>query len=487
MEVLTTRLRELNPEQETIRAIHAPGIGLSPGGRDVLGQMSMLLAGLVGLVLLLTCSNVANLFLAGIGLLAGILFGTAPAWTTVSGNLVESLRQGGASGGRGRARWRDAFVVTQLAISLGLVAGAAMLGRSLVHARGSDAGFELDGMIVGFLSLGSTGRYTEETVPGFVERLLAELETRPWAREATVANQSPIAGGHSRATVRPADRPEGEIGFEAEHVVVGPRYFETLGLEIVRGRPLGGLRDEPEQVVVVNEALAALFWPNQDPLGREIRGQGGIWRIVGVARSVQMRSLRSAANPGVYYPMSQMSVGSVVLHVRVDGPAERAIRELREVVAVVDPELPLRAPIDLRAAALDSVRELRVFGVLVTGFAVLALVLAAIGLYGLVAYGVSQRVREMGIRLALGAKPSALVGLVLRRSLMVSLVGVTVGLGLAVLLGKAIRGMLFGVSAGDPVTLLAAASILFATAALAAWIPARRAARVDATVSLRAE
>jgi ABC-type antimicrobial peptide transport system permease subunit len=240
-------------------------------------------------------------------------------------------------------------------------------------------------------------------------------------------------------------------------------------------------------VVVINEALAARFWPGQDPIGREIGGQGEVWRIVGVARDVQMRSLRSPANPGVYYPMSQMSVGSVVLHVRVDGPAERAIRELREVVAVVDPELPLRAPIDLRAAALDSVRELRVFGVLVTGFAVLALVLAAIGLYGLVAYGVSQRVREMGIRLALGAKPSALVGLVLRRSLMVSLVGVTVGLGLAVLLGKAIRGMLFGVSAGDPVTLLAAASILFATAALAAWIPARRAARVDATVSLRAE
>jgi len=561
-EVLTARLRELNPEQETIRALVAPGIGLSPGGRDVLSQMSLLLAGLVGLVLLLTCSNVANLFLArgagrtgevgirmalgagrfrlvrqlvtesllvatlatlmavplvaaagsilphllpgpvsaslapdarvflflaGIGLLAGILFGTAPAWTTVSGNLVESLRQGGASGGRSRARWRDAFVVTQLAISLGLVAGAAMLGRSLVHARGSDAGFEMDGMIAGFLSLGSSGRYTEESVPPFVERLLAELETRPWARGATVANQSPIAGGHSRSTVRPADRPEGEIGFEAEYTVVGPRYFETLGLEIVRGRPLGGLRDEPERVVVVNEALATLFWPGQDPIGRELRGQGSTWRIVGVARDVQMRSLRSAANPGVYYPLSQRSIGTVALHVRVDGPAERAIRELREVVAVVDPELPLSAPIDLRAAALESVRELRVFGVLVTAFAALALMLAAIGLYGLVAYGVSQRIREMGIRLALGARPGALVGLVLRRSLMVSLVGVTVGLGLAVLLGKAIRGMLFGVSAGDPATLLAAASILFVTAALAAWIPARRAARVDATVSLRAE
>jgi len=561
MEVLTRRLRELNPEQETIRAIHAPGIGLSPGGRDVLGQMSMLLAGLVGLVLLLTCSNVANLFLArgagrtgevgirmalgagrfrlvrqlvtesllvatlatlmavplvaaagsilphllpgpvsaslapdgrvflflaGIGLLAGILFGTAPAWTTVSGDLVESLRQGGASGGRRRARWRDAFVVTQLAISLGLVAGATMLGRSVVEARGSDAGFDMDGMIAGFLSLGSTGRYSPETVPTFVERLLAELETRPWVRGATVASQSPIAGGHSRATVQPADRPEGEIGFEAEHTVVGPKYFETLGLEIVRGRPLGGLRDEPERVVVINEALANFFWPGQDPIGRELRGPEP-WRVVGVARDVQMRSLRSAANPGVYYPLSQQSVGSLALHVRVDGPAERAIRELRAVVAVVDPELPLGAPIDLRAAALDSVRELRVFGVLVTGFAVLALVLAAIGLYGLVSYGVSQRIREMGIRLALGARPGALVGLVLRRSLVVSLVGVVVGLGLALLLGQAIRGMLFGVSAWDPTTLIAAALVLFVTAARAAWIPARRAARVDATVSLRAE
>jgi ABC-type antimicrobial peptide transport system permease subunit len=239
--------------------------------------------------------------------------------------------------------------------------------------------------------------------------------------------------------------------------------------------------------VVINEALAARFWPGQDPIGRQLRGQGSIWRIVGVARDVQMRSLRSTANPGVYYPMSQMSVGSLALHVRVDGPAEPAIRELREAVAIVDSELPLVAPSDLRAAALESVRELRVFGMLVTGFAALALMLAAIGLYGLVAYGVSQRIREMGIRLALGARPGALVGLVLRRSLLVALVGVGLGLGLAILLGKAIRGMLFGVSAGDPVTLLAAASILFATAALAAWIPARRAARVDATVSLKAE
>lgn len=562
MEVLTAQVREANPEQETIRALMAPGIGLDPESRGAVGQMSLLLAGIVGLVLLLTCSNVANLFLArgagrstevgirmalgagrsrlvrqlvtesllvaglatlmavplvaaadsilphlipdqlatslapdgrvylflaGIGLLAGVLFGTAPAWTTVSGNLVDSLRQGGSLGGRSRARWRDAFVVAQLAISLGLVAGAALLGRSVLHARASDPGVNLDGMIAGVTNLASTGRYTLDQGTDLVGRLLAELEAQPWVLAATVANQAPIAGGHARASVIPADRPDDDIGVEAEYTVVGPRYFETLGLTILRGRAFAGLREEAEQVVVVNEALANRFWPGEDPIGQEILRRGTTWRVIGVVRNVQMRSLRAAANPGVYYPWHQAPEGVVSIHVRVAGPSERAFPELRRVVANVDPELPVGTTIDLRAASLDSVRELWTYGVLIAGFAVLALVLAAIGLYGLVSYSVSQRVREMGIRLALGARPSALVGLVMRRTLLVAVVGVAGGIGVAVLLGQALRGTLFGVDAGDPSALLAAAVILFVTAVVAAWIPARRAARVDATVSLKAE
>jgi hypothetical protein len=257
---------------------------------------------------------------------------------------------------------------------------------------------------------------------------------------------------------------------------------------VVQGRSLRGSADEPEQVVVINEALAARFWPDRNPIGREILGPGGTpWSVVGVVRDVQMRSLRSAANPAVYYPLHHAWDANLVIHARVEGPTGTAVRELRRVVATLDPELPLGSVVDLRVATSDSIREVRVFGLLVGGFALLSLILAAIGLYGLVAYGVAQRVREMGIRLALGARPESLVGLVLRRSLVVAGIGVLAGLALALALGKALGGLLFGVEAGSPPVLLAAAGFLFGTALLAAWLPARRASRVDATVSLKAE
>jgi predicted permease len=561
MDVVTNRLREAASVNRDIRILLARGVGLDPGEEAQARQISLLLLGIVGLVLLITCTNVANLFLArgasratevgvrmamgagrtrlirqlvteslllallatalavpllrlaggllphvfpyslsvpltadgrvylflaGVGLLAGILFGVWPAWAAATRDVTHALRDARSTGGRGRTRLRDALVVTQLALSLGLVAGATLLGRSVLNARAADPGFDPRGLVVGRVSLDPTGRYDERSGRALFRRLLAAVEALPGVRSATLANVTPIAGGHSRATVRPADHPD-DVDYEAEMVVVGPRYFQTLGIPVVQGRALRSFDDEPERVVVVNQALARMFWPGETAVGKELAGDPG-WRVVGVVGDVQMRSLRAAGRPAVYYPMSQRYSSVMALHVRTDGGSTSAVaRALPGAVQSVDPELPVSSVVSLQDALASSMGETRTIATLLAVFAALALVLASVGLYGLVSYGVSQRAREMGIRLALGARPEGLVRLVLVRGL--GLAGAGLGLGLAVAFGmaRALGGLLYRVGPGDAPSLVMASAVLLATAVLAAWIPARRASRVDAAVSLREE
>jgi predicted permease len=557
MTVVSTRLREASSVNEDIEVLLAQGVGLDPEDRREARRVSATLAVIVGLVLLLTCTNVANLFLAratarstevgvrmamgagrarllrqlmtessmlaalatllavpvvlaagdllpalfpyrlavsvgadarvwgfllAIGLTTGLLFGAAPAWASSRRDVAGVLRDGAGTGGRSRTRLRDGLVVAQLGLSLGLVAGAALLGRSIMNARSADAGFEPAGLVAGVVDLFSSGRYDEAAGTELFRAVLAEARNTPGVRSATLANQMPLVGGHSRATVRPAEREE--PAFEAEYIVVGPDYFETLGIPIVRGRGLRGLDDEPERVVVVNEALAAMYWPGEDAVGKELEGQGRWW-VVGVAGDVQMRSLRSRANPAVYYPAAHLYSPLMVLHLRTGTGAGIDATVVRRSVAAVDPQLPVGTVVDLGGALAASMGETRTIGYLLTVFAVLALVLAVVGLYGLVAYGVSQRVREIGIRIALGAEPESLVRLVLARGIGIALLGVGLGFLVAFGLGSALRGLLFGVEHTDPPTLAAAAALLLGAAGLAAWLPARRASRVDAAVSLR--
>ena len=561
MDGVTARLREASDVNENIRVLLAEGVGLAPEERAEGQGMAVLLGMIATLVLILTCANVGNLFLAratgrtgevsvrqalgagrgrlvrqlvtesvvlsglatllafplvvwaadllpvifpyttsvsfapdvrvyaflvAVGLLAGLFFGLAPAWSVAQDDVGKTLREGGTTGARHRTRLRDALVVGQLAISLGLIAGAALLGRSVVNASLADPGFNPDGLVVGFANLRTTGRYDEEAGIRFQERLLAELQERPGVRSAALASQTPVLGGHARATVRPADRPD-EPGaeYDAEETVVTPAYFATLGVPLVRGRLFRAPALEPEPVVIVNEALAARFWPDQDPIGQAIDGGMGAMRVVGLVGDVQMRSLRNAARPGVYYPFHQGRTSVVAVHVRVQGTTADAASTVRSAVAAIDPELPVTGLTELRAGLGASLSDTRTFGVLVTVFAGLALILSLIGLYGMVSHTVASKAREMGIRMALGAGGGHLVGLVLRRWGALALLGVLLGVGLAAGLGKALESTLFGVSPNDPVIVGGAGLLLVVTSLLAAWLPARRATKVDAVVSLR--
>lgn len=435
-------------------------------------------------------------FLAAVGIAAGLLFGAVPSWVASRRDVSDVLREGGASGGRERTRVRNALVVGQLALSLALVSGAVLLGRSVLNAREADPGFEPDGLVVGFVNLAASGRYDQDSATDFQRNVVEELERIPGVRSAAVANQAPVLGGHSRSSIVPLEQAEDpEASVEAEYTVVTPGYFETLGIPLLRGRTFRAPAEEPEPVVVVNEALARRFWPDHSPsgsdgpdaVGKELVRGGRVLRVVGVVADVQMRSLRAPANPGVYYPHHQGSASYLALHVRAERPTGPLMPAVRRAVAAVDAELPVTGLTELRGGITRSLSDTRAFALVVSAFAVLALVLSLIGLYALVTHGVSERRRELGIRLALGAERSQLVRLVLFRALALAGIGIVVGLALAAALGQALRGVLFGVSASSPLPLIGSAAALVVMSAVAAWVPARRASRVDAAVSLRNE
>lgn len=557
MPVVDARLREASVENQDMEALLAEGVGLDPEGRREARQISTALLLIVGLVLLITCSNVANLFLArasgrrtetGIrvaigaarsrlarqhltesmaiavfatllavpivlladdllpllfpytlsaslapdgrvygflvatGLLTGIVFGAAPAWAASRQDVGHALRESSATGGRTRTRMRDGLVVAQLGLSLGLVAGAALLGRSVLNASNAEPGFEADGLTAGSVDLYSTGRYDETTGPAFFERLLDEAKRIPGVRSAALANAAPLTGGHARATVRPSGRDD--VSFEAEYMIVTSEYFETLQIPVRRGRTFNTGVPGPERVVVVNEALAGMFWPGEDPVGQEIE-RGGTWRVIGVVGDVQMRSLRSRANPAVYYPAAMNYSPWMTLHLAGVGGIPVDATATREALAAVDPEVPLPTIANLQVAMTASMGETRTIGYLVGAFALLALTLAVVGLYGLVSFGASQRVREIGIRIALGARPESLVHLLVSRGLRLSALGCVFGVIVAFALGSTLRSLLFGVSHTDVITLGGAGVLMIGVTAVAAWIPARRASRIDAVISLR--
>jgi len=561
MDRVTAGLRAAWEQNGDIRPLLAPGLGLTPEERAEGQRIFLLLGGIAFMVLLLTCANVGNLFLAraatretemgirqalgagktrlvrqlvtesvamalaaavitvpvltgagttlkalfpfsltvplapdfrvylflgGVALLAGVLFGTAPALALARRDVAHTLREGASTGGRSRTRLRDVLVVGQLAISLGLVSGAALLGRSVLNASRADPGFDPDGVLVGFINLAASGRYEGQSLVDYQRRLLSALEQIPGVETAALAGQAPILGGHSRSTVAAADRPDDpRASFEAEYVVVTPGYFETLDIPLLQGRTLRPPEEEPERVVVVNETLARLFWPGQEAVGQELVRREDRFRVVGVVGDVQMRSLRSPANPGVYYPFHQEEERYLSVHLKSRGPAMSLVSGLKEAVAAVDPEVPVTGITDLRSGLSRSLSETRAFGIVVAVFAGLALALSVVGLYGLMAYGVTQRIREMGIRMALGAPGRELVRLVLARGLVLSGFGLVLGLGVALAVGQALKGALFGVGAANPTALAGSAVLLLGAGLVAAWIPARRASRVDAAVSLR--
>ena len=425
-----------------------------------------------------------------------LVFGIAPAWSLSRTALGETLKDSGgrSTGGRGGAV-RHALVVAELAMSLVLVTGAGLLLRSLQKLESVDLGFARDGILTFQLQLPSS-RYGKDPEAGaFHDRLMERLRALPGVSAAETMMGLPLT---SDRYARLAFGKEGAPRDPAHPMIahfnaVSPGVFSMLRVPVLRGRPLSSddTLSRPK-VALINEALVRRFFSGHEPLGRRIALTGDPkhedWTtIVGVVRDFRDTSAASEPDPQIYTPYVQNTSNGFFVLLRTGRSRAGLMAEVRRQVAAVDPEQPLYGVHSFDEIIGSSFGQPRFRAMLLGGFGLLALLLAAVGVYGVMAYSVAQRTREIGIRMALGAAAGNVLGLMLRQVFRLSLLAVAVGLAGAAALSRGLGSLLYGVAPTDPTTFAAVAALLLGVATLAAYIPARRASRVDPTVALRHE
>ncbi len=427
-------------------------------------------------------------FTLGASLVASVLVGLAPALQSSRPELVPALKDGGGAG-RGGSRMRRLLVGAQVALSLVLLVGAALVLKSLANARHLPLGFEPERQLLAGADLDLQG-YDKTRGRELFRALEERVDALPGVTAAAWAQRIPLtfSDASTSAVAEGYVTPEGSNPPSINFNQVGPGYFEALGLPLQAGRgfePADG--PEGQRVIVVNRAFADKYWPGADPLGKRVNTFGGEHVVVGVAATGKYFSLGEAPKPYMYLPIERYYDGSRVLHVRTAGDPTPLLEAVRREIQALDPNLPVR-DLKLMKAQLGFVLfPARLAAVVVSVFAVLALLLASVGLYAVIAFWVSQRTPEIGIRMALGARAADVQRLVMRQGLSLTGAGLAAGLALGVGLAALATKVLYGISPGDPRNYLAAAALLAVVALAATLIPARRATRVDPTRALRAQ
>jgi putative ABC transport system permease protein len=393
---------------------------------------------------------------------------------------------------------RQALVVSEVALAVVLVVGASLLVKSFWKMQRVDPGFVPDRMLVVQIQLPQSryaGYADGDRVRAFYADLYTRLAARPEVQSVAVAMQHPLAPGWT-SSFTIAGREPPPAGQEPESSIrpIMPGYFRAVGAKLLRGREIqesDGV-DAPG-VVVVNEAFAKLHFPNEDPIGRQVhrsswwKGMPALFEIVGIVADERFQGPRAAADPATYFSFAQFTFNDNWLLVRTKNDAKAFIPLLRQTVWAMDRDLPLENVRTMDEILGDSVADSRFNTVLLSLFAVVALVLAAIGIYGVLAFTVAQRTSEIGIRMALGAQRSSVLRLVVGNGLALALIGVAIGAVGALVATRALERLVFGVSTTDPVVFGFVAVTLTAVAATAALVPALRASRVDPIVALRSE
>jgi predicted permease len=420
-----------------------------------------------------------------------LLFGLLPALQASRRDSMPSLKNGTTPAGSSRRRLRDALVVAEVSLSLALLVAAGLCVRSVHVARQLDPGFSPRGVLLTSLDLFPAG-YTPQTGRAFYRQLLDRLSALPGVEAATLARRVPLGfKGNSSSTVtvdgyEPARGESISVSLNR----VGADYLKTMRIPLVAGRDLARHDEEgAPDVAVVSETTARRFWRDRDPIGGRFRFNGEQeWiTVVGVARDVKMSTLNEQPRPFVYLPILQHYHPSAVIHVRTAGDPASLAAPIRQVVQAIDPRLPTFATRTLEAHTGAATFQPRMAGSLLSVFGGLAVTLAAIGLYGVLAFVVSRRTREIGVRMALGATGSAVFRLVAGHGLRLTAIGIVLGLGAGYGLARGLASILFGVRAYDPITLAGAVAILGACAAAACVVPAWRATRVDPVRALKSE
>jgi putative ABC transport system permease protein len=432
------------------------------------------------------------LFALAVTLFTGVLCGLAPALRSARVNLQEAIKQSarGSASGSNR-RLNNAFVVSQLALSLILLIGAALLLQSLRNLLSVDPGFQPENVLMGQVSLPGSRYATSAQVNSFSHQLLGRVRSLPGVQAAEMSQVVPFSGDSLGATFRVEGQESNpsEPAKAAQLRDATPGYFAAMGMPILQGRAFQTTDTESSApVAIVDEKLARMQWPNEDPLGKRIRIGGSPWMtIVGIVSSIKNSKLDEETIPYVYRPDTQFVRLERTLVGRTASDSTALIPAIRQQVASLDPELPLYKVSTIEEGMARSLGAKRLTNLLLTGFAVTALLLALIGIYGVMSLNVGSRTSEFGIRMALGAQQGDVLRMVVSQGMRLAIVGVALGLGGAFGLTRMLESMLFGVKANDPL-IFAGAAIALSLAALAAcYIPARRATKVDPLAALRRE
>jgi putative ABC transport system permease protein len=444
------------------------------------------------------------LFTLVLSLVTGLVFGLAPALSATSGGLFGALKEGGravAGGARGRLV-RNLLILGEVAVALVLLVGASLLLQSFARLRAVDPGFHPEGVLTAEIVLPEQKYGPPERQIAFTRELLDRLQAIPGVQSADTVFPLPLGGNGFVLAFAVQGRPDVSSKDSSLHAnirLVTPDFFRTLGIRLLKGRAFTP-HDNPQSVpvIVINKTMADRIWPGEDPIGKRItfgdtKGKDVQWmEVVGVVADIHHRALDQDPGSEVYWPQLQNPVGgnlSIVL--RTAGKPTRLAGAVREAVRSIDSDLPVERVRTMESVVAEALAGSRFQTVLLGIFAGAALLLAAIGVYGVISYSVAQRTHEIGIRLALGARRPEVLRLVIRQGMALVLAGVGLGLALALILigwlSERLASFLYGGRAFDPLTLTAVPLVLLAVALLANWLPARRATKVEPVVALRYE
>lgn len=447
-----------------------------------------------------TIDGFVIVFTFAISLITGVLFGLVPAWQATRTDLNQALREDSRTAtGAGRLmRIRSFLVVAEISLSLVLLAGAGLLLQSFWKLLQINPGFRPESVATCLVSLPRVNYPELRQRADFFRHVLDELRAQPGVESAAAVTAIPFGGSRGQSSFRIDGRTDGANDPSADRHQASPGYFQTIGIPLLAGRDFSDSDDFTHPgVVIINEAAARQFWPDENPIGKSLTvgmqdeitlyGKAVSREIIGIVGNVKHEKLNDVVQPELYLPVWQLPVDGLSLLVRGQAKGDNLINGMRSAVQSVDKNLPVRRARLLESSLTKSVAPQRFVTMLLMLFAGIALLLAAVGVYGVMSYTVAQRTHEIGIRMALGAQTIDILKMVVGQGMRLALAGVGIGLIASLAFARLMQSLLFNVSATDPVTFVAIASLLVSIALLACYLPARRAAKVDPMIALRHE
>ena len=430
-----------------------------------------------------------------------LIFGLVPAWHASRPDLQTALEQSGRTSGPGasRLRFRQVLVVFQVSIAVMLVIGAGLLVKSFWLLQRVDPGFQKEGVLTAGLTLPVSKYSQPDQINNFHKQLLERISVVPGVKSATIAYDHPLTSNWVDSfEIEGRVAPPESRSQSANFVPIGSEYFDTVGLKLVTGRRFTAQDDQDHPgVTLINESFAKHYFPNENPVGLRMKlaPPARIWdnqkltsfEIIGIVRDVKLAGLEAPSEPAYYIPASQAPLEDMVLLVRTTTDPLSIAGAVRQAVWSIDPNQPISNVSTMEKVVEDSIGQRRLNMLLMGLFGGLAMLLSAVGIYGLLSHAVTQRTQEMGIRMALGAQVSDVLKLVLKQGMMLVLAGEAIGLLGAFMLTRLMQGLLFGVTPNDATTFVVVVGVLTIVALLACYIPARRATKVDPLIALRYE